>query len=69
MGSKQSEKKLKLLEITCNSADCESGLHYFKPTKKMIEENEGGRCRYCGVELIDWSRFQASDLRETDYVF
>ena len=41
-------RDLQPLQVTCSSAECESGLHYFKPTPKMREMGEEGRCRYCG---------------------
>ena len=42
------------LNIECMSADCENELHCFKQLKKMTEEQRG-KCRYCGADLVDWS--------------
>jgi hypothetical protein len=44
------------LDIACTSTDCESGLHCFKATKKMLELNQKGACRKCGAQLVDWAR-------------
>ena len=41
------------LNIKCTSADCENELHCFKQLKKMTEEQRG-KCRYCGADLVDW---------------
>jgi len=62
-------KKLKALEITCSSADCKSGLHCFRTTKKMKTANQAGRCRYCGAELIDWQRVRKRDLGDSVFTF
>jgi hypothetical protein len=70
MSTRENERKgLKPLKVVCKSADCESGLHYFKPTRRMIERAETGRCRYCGAELVDWPRFRKLDVSDTAYVF
>lgn len=51
------------LKIKCTSSDCEHNLHCFKETKKMAPE-ERGRCRYCGVDLVDWIRVRALDISD-----
>lgn len=63
------KRRLAPLEITCSSADCKSGLHCFTQTKKMKGTDEGGRCRYCGAELVDWSRTHKRDLDDVQYTF
>lgn len=60
-------KRLEPLEITCSSSDCNSGLHCFRQTKKMKAADEGGRCKYCGVKLIDLSRTYRRDLSDVKY--
>lgn len=60
--------KLEPLKITCISADCANGLHCFKRSRTMPPA-ERGRCRYCGVDLIDWERFHERDLSDAKYKF
>lgn len=60
--------KLKPLRITCTSSDCNNGLHCFKKSKKMAE-TERGRCRECGIELIDWPRVQKRELSDSQFTF
>lgn len=69
MTNQRTQKKLKPLKITCTSADCENGLHCFRATRKMKLANEAGRCRYCGAELVDWSRLHIKDVADIDYTF
>ena len=63
------KQRLKPLEITCKSADCESGLHCFSQTKKMKIANQSGQCRYCGAKLIDVNRISKRDLTDVNYTF
>ncbi|MEY2414049.1 MAG: hypothetical protein QOD84_2655 [Acidobacteriaceae bacterium] len=65
----KSKKELKPLKITCTSTDCENGLHCFRVTKKMIENNAQGHCRSCGVSLVDWNRFRKLDLQDVAHTF
>ena len=63
------EDDLKPLNIHCTSSDCQNGLHCFLQTKKMATENQEGRCRYCGVRLVDWRRVHKKDLADVEYTF
>lgn len=60
--------QLKPLKISCTSSDCENGLHCFKKSRYMAE-NERGRCRSCGIDLINWKRVQKRDLSDAFYTF
>lgn len=66
---------LKPLNIRCISSDCENGLHCFRQTKKWSKKNLfssgglGGQCRFCGDDLVDWSRVYKRDLTDVDYTF
>lgn len=60
---------LKPLKVTCTSSDCPSGLHCFKPTRKMRMADQTGRCRSCGADLVDWERIKRHDLSDTAYTF
>ena len=56
------------LNIKCTSADCENDLHCFKQLKKMTEE-ERGKCRYCGADIVDWDRLHVRDFGDVQYTF
>ncbi|MDE0230335.1 MAG: DUF4186 family protein [Spirochaetaceae bacterium] len=56
------------LNIKCTSADCENELHCFKQLKKMTEEQRG-KCRYCGADLVDWDRLHMRDFGDVAYTF
>ena len=56
------------LNIKCTSADCEHDLHCFKQLKKMTEEQRG-KCRYCGADLVDWDRLHVRDFSDVAYTF
>jgi hypothetical protein len=57
------------LKLRCTSADCEKELHCFRATKKLRDENQSGRCRYCGADLIDWDRVHRRDVDDIDFTF
>ena len=61
--------KLEPLKIKCTDADCQSGLHCFLTTGKLREVNKEGRCRYCGVDLIDWPRVHRRNIRDVAFTF
>jgi len=58
---------LKPLNIKCTSTACADGLHCFLLTKKMKQNGPSGRCRSCGVQLVDWARLFRKDLRDAKY--
>jgi hypothetical protein len=58
---------LKPLNIKCTSTACANGLHCFLLTKKMKKNGPSGRCRSCGVQLVDWTRLFNKDLRDAKY--
>lgn len=35
----------------------------------MLQRNQGGRCRSCGAELIDWERVHSCNLADVAYTF
>ena len=67
--SSASRPGLAPLAITCTSAQCESALHCFKPTRKMVREGRQGRCRECGCMLVDWHRVHGRDPEDIAYTF
>jgi uncharacterized protein DUF4186 len=60
---------LKPLKITCTKTACNSGLHCFLQTRKMVNENRSGECRDCGARLVDWERVHKLDLSDVAYTF
>jgi len=72
MGAETQTKKKKLepLKVTCTSSACDDGLHCFRQAKETGEQRvRGGRCRDCGVELIDFPRVQQRSLKDLEYTF
>jgi uncharacterized protein DUF4186 len=64
------KKKLVPLKITCTSTACNDDLHCFKQAKKKGKEHvSGGKCRDCGVDLVDFSRVQKRNLKDLEYTF
>ena len=56
------------LDVKCTSADCENELHCFKQLKKMTDDQRG-RCRYCGADLVDWDRLHVRNFGDVAYTF
>ncbi|MXV79717.1 MAG: DUF4186 family protein [Chloroflexi bacterium] len=65
----EAEQRLPPLKVTCTSSDCDSGLHCFKATRKMVAENQVGACRSCGIELVDWGRVHHRRIEDVDHTF
>ena len=63
------EKPLEPLKIKCTSSACGDGLHCFRATQRMRKENKEGRCRSCGVDLIDWPRVHRRSIRDVGNTF
>lgn len=59
-------RQKKKLNISCNDADCGSGLHCFKATDEMAVKNKVGVCRECDVQLVDWERVHSRDMRDVE---
>ena len=56
------------LKIRCTSAGCEDDLHCIKQLKKTSQEQRG-KCRYCGADLVDWDRLHVRDLVDVEQTF
>lgn len=67
MSYSDKRRRLEPLEISCSSADCKSGLHCFRLTKRMKAADERGMCRYCGAKLVDVSRTYRRDFTDVKY--
>ena len=50
------------LPISCDSTKCENGLHCFRATKEMIDQNRAGVCISCGAAPIDWLRLHGRSI-------
>ena len=61
-------QKPEALEIKCTDTDCDNDLHCFKQLKKMTDEQRG-KCRACGVDLVDWPRVHQRDISDADHTF
>jgi len=61
--------RLKPLNISCTSTNCEEGLHCFLRSRKMAAANQRGPCRSCGADLVDWVRVHNMDLSDAGYTF
>src|SRR5438552_10613759 len=61
--------KPKLLGIVCGRTDCKRDLHCFSDRQsaqirvRAEPRTADGRCRECGVKLVDWDMVRVRDLR------
>ena len=53
-----------LEKVTCTSSDCERDLHSFLRVRPRGQSYRNGKCRDCGVDLIDWHRLDRHDLSD-----
>ena len=56
------------LKITCTATDCSNDLHCFKVHRKMATADHG-KCRACGVDLVDWRRVHRRNIRDAAHTF
>lgn len=61
-------KKPEPLKISCVTSDCDNDLHCFKASRKM-HTTDHGKCRSCGVDLVDWSRVHGRNIGDASYTF
>ena len=62
-------EELAPLNVKCMQSDCEQGLHCYRSTAKMVRDKTAGRCRSCGVALVDWGRVHDRDLSDAAFTF
>lgn len=60
---------LEPLKISCQTADCASGLHYFKQTKQMRGKKISPICAYCDADLIRWEEVWERNLDDVENTF
>src|SRR5277367_3390193 len=57
------------LKVSCTRSDCDNGLHCYLATAKMVREETAGRCRSCGISLVDWGRIHGRDYSDVAFTF
>lgn len=62
------QEELTNLNVKCTDTRCEDNLHCFKKSRKM-KIAEQGKCRECGIELVDWKRVHKRELNDVQYTF
>jgi hypothetical protein len=67
MEATESVDMLPPLKITCTSTRCNDNLHCFRLTKRQRQQGPDGRCRECGVELIDWARVRRREIKDAPH--
>lgn len=60
-------QELAPLKITCTSTRCQDNLHCFRLTQRQRREGPAGRCRTCGIELVDWKRVYRREIRDAKH--
>jgi len=60
-------QELAPLKITCTSTRCQDNLHCFRLTQRQRREGPAGRCRTCGIELVDWKRVHRREIRDAKH--
>lgn len=63
-----SATKSTLLQVTCTQSRCQNNLHCYKKSREMSDA-ERGKCRSCGIDLVDWARVHRKDLSDIAYTF
>jgi hypothetical protein len=65
----QFSDELAPLKVTCTRTDCNNGLHCYLATAKMVREDNAGRCRSCGIALVDWERVHGREISDIPFTF
>lgn len=60
---------LEPLKVTCTMSDCDSDLHCFKFSSRSMAVADKGKCRKCGVALVDWERVHERNLDDVKHTF
>lgn len=67
--NKTEDDALEPLKISCQTANCASGLHYFKQTKQMREGKITPKCAYCEADLVKWEEVWARNPNDVENTF
>lgn len=62
-------EELEPLKVSCTRSDCNNGLHCYLATAKMVRDETAGRCRSCGIALVDWNRIHQRDYSDVAFTF
>jgi hypothetical protein len=56
------------LKISCVDSACDADLHCFRP-KRGATDDQRGRCRDCGADLVDWETVHQRDISQIGALF
>ena len=56
-------------KIGCTTTDCDNDLHCFRRERPRNQTYRLGVCKDCGADLIDWTRMDKQDLKDSEYTF
>ena len=57
------------LKVRCTDFNCEEDLHCYRATAEMVRDKTAGRCRSCGISLVDWDRVHQRDVSDATFTF
>ena len=57
------------LKVRCTDSNCEEDLHCYRATAEMVRDKTAGRCRSCGISLVDWDRVHQRDVTDATFTF
>jgi hypothetical protein len=57
------------LKVRCTDYYCEEDLHCYRATAGMVRDKTAGRCRSCGISLVDWDRVHQRDVSDAEFTF
>ena len=57
------------LKVRCTDSNCEEDLHCYRATAEMVRDKTAGRCRSCGISLVDWDRVHQRDVSDATFTF
>jgi hypothetical protein len=55
------------LKVRCTDSNCEEDLHCYRATTDMVRDKTAGRCRSCGISLVDWDRVHERDVSDANF--
>ncbi len=61
------EEQPPLPKMSCKTTDCVNNLHCFQQDKQDSQPVHGGKCRECGVELVDWQRVHKRSTLDAEF--
>ncbi|MGB7290958.1 MAG: DUF4186 family protein [Thermodesulfobacteriota bacterium] len=61
-------KELTTLNVKCTDSRCEDDLHCYRKSRNMKIADQG-KCRKCGIDLIDWKRVHQREVKDVEHSF